>query len=520
MDRAPGGNWNTAGNWNLVSGSVGLGYPNLTGDIAQFTKVTGSAQTATVNVAGLIVGEIDFGTSDNVTIAGANALTLTPTSGNAIIDTVGSNTGTDLISAALTQTANLNVAFSGGSLNASNLTFASNATDTITGTSPVTLGTVKLNGADVLSVGNTGGGTTLTGNITNTAGTDTLTVSGAGVLNLPNAITDANGTTLSGGTLNVGNNAAPGASALTLTSGTIEASTAGIVLANPLTFNATGSLTIGGPTALGFSGGVTLSGANIITDNNSLTTFSGVIGPATAQSLTLTTTGAGTVALTGANTFTGGVTLTSGVIVNAGNAAAFALGTITATSGTILASAAVTLANPLTFSAGGSLTIGGTNAVTLSTNAITLNGTNTLTLNDAGSTILSAHSRGCRDWHARPGRHASPDLAQCRDHRHPADDPQRRAAQFRHCRVHARHQRHHDQLRHDHGRRCGHDRQQHHVRQQRQPHHRQHLRLDLHGQRHADRHGQHHRHHRGQLGDLQHGRCLRRRPHRRRARDH
>src|SRR5205809_449317 len=64
----PTTNWDDAGNWNLVSGAGT--FPNASADIAQFVVPGGGAvtgqTTATVNVlAGITVGEIDFGTSSS-----------------------------------------------------------------------------------------------------------------------------------------------------------------------------------------------------------------------------------------------------------------------------------------------------------------------------------------------------------------------------------------------------------------------------------------------------------------------
>src|SRR6266850_871503 len=68
-------NWNDAGNWTLVSGAGS--FPNAQGDIAQFTASYSAAQLVTVNQA-ISVGEIDFGTSRNITITstGTNVLAL------------------------------------------------------------------------------------------------------------------------------------------------------------------------------------------------------------------------------------------------------------------------------------------------------------------------------------------------------------------------------------------------------------------------------------------------------------
>src|SRR5260370_10954538 len=97
-------NWNDPGNWSLLSGTGT--FPNAPGDIAKFTGTYSAAQTVTVNTA-ITVGEIDFGSSRNITInaSGSNLLTLdnTGTAANAVLDVGQSttNSGTHLISAPL-----------------------------------------------------------------------------------------------------------------------------------------------------------------------------------------------------------------------------------------------------------------------------------------------------------------------------------------------------------------------------------------------------------------------------------
>ena len=105
--------WSTPANW-----SPNTGFPSLPSDVAQFTGTYTAAQTATIDVPNISVGEIDFGTTQNVTItnSGGNILTLNNGTAAAILNTLTRNSGTDTISAPITQAGNLNVTFSGGSL--------------------------------------------------------------------------------------------------------------------------------------------------------------------------------------------------------------------------------------------------------------------------------------------------------------------------------------------------------------------------------------------------------------------
>jgi hypothetical protein len=79
------GNWSTAGNW---SGGV----PNSVGEQAVLGSVITQPRTITADIP-VTVGQLDFANTNAYTIAGANALTLNATSGDAQINvTQGSHT--------------------------------------------------------------------------------------------------------------------------------------------------------------------------------------------------------------------------------------------------------------------------------------------------------------------------------------------------------------------------------------------------------------------------------------------
>src|SRR5262249_48653008 len=109
--------------WSLQSGSGS--FPNAIGDVAQFNAGYGAAQTALVNQP-ITVGEIDFGSSQNITInaSGTNTLTLQASSGPSILDvgqTFG-NTGVDIINApvVVAGATGLTATVSGGTLQLTN----------------------------------------------------------------------------------------------------------------------------------------------------------------------------------------------------------------------------------------------------------------------------------------------------------------------------------------------------------------------------------------------------------------
>ena len=115
-------NWTTAANW---SGAV----PTNPGDVAQFTGTYTAAQSVVTINQNITVGEIDFGTTSNITIngSGTNLLTLDNTSAgaNAILNVGASpytNSGVDVINAPVVNNpaTPLTATVSGGTLQLTN----------------------------------------------------------------------------------------------------------------------------------------------------------------------------------------------------------------------------------------------------------------------------------------------------------------------------------------------------------------------------------------------------------------
>jgi len=252
------------------------------------------------------------------------------------------------------------------------------------GTGAVTLGaTVSLttNGTGALTVGGVIGGN---GFSINKEGTGTLVLNGANTFD--------GGITIDAGTVRVGNASALGTST------------------SPLTFGASsnGKLQVNG-IALVLSG---INGDNTATIENSNVTngslsvgsgsFDGTIQNGSAGTLALTKTGAGTLSLNGANTYSGGTTLNGGTLSVSGNSA-LGTGSVTMNNSTTLdAASAATISNNITvtgtptFTAnGGTLTVNGNitgsavgNWNLSPTNKITLGGTNSLTFTSANRGLL------------------------------------------------------------------------------------------------------------------------------------
>ena len=193
-------------------------------------------------------------------------------------------------------------------------------------------------GTPTLTAGANDQTSTFSGVIQNTTGTLALTKTGAGTLTLTGANTYTGTTTISAGTLQVGN----GGSSGSLGTGSVTDNSA-------LTFNRSGSVTVGnaisgsGSLTQAGSGTLILTGGNSygattistgtlqvgnggssgslgtgsVTDNSALTfnrTDTVTVGNAIGGSGTLTQMGSGTLILGGANTYTGDTRVSSGTL--------------------------------------------------------------------------------------------------------------------------------------------------------------------------------------------------------------
>ena len=267
-------------------------------------------------------------------------------------------------------------------------------------------------GGNTLSVGGNGQSTTYSGSL---SGTGALAKSGSGTLTLSGSSSYAGGTTISGGVLQVGEGGTTGSIAgnvvnnASLIFNRSDASTySGVISGNgTVTKQGAGTLTLSGSsfytgvTTIGDgmlevgAGGTTgsiagsvFNSAALVFNRSDASTYSGVISGSGA----LTKQGAGTLTLSGNNSYTGGTTISDGVLALGSANAAGASGTISFGGGTLQYSASnipdyssrfstaasqayeidtngqnVTLASPLT-SIGGTLTKSGSGTLTLSGN--------------------------------------------------------------------------------------------------------------------------------------------------------
>jgi uncharacterized repeat protein (TIGR01451 family) len=280
--------------------------------------LTANRTLTVTNTAGVTLqgGVTESGGARSLTKAGAGKLILpvadsysggTTFSGGTLV--VGNNSA--LGTGTLTVTAG-NLSATGSAVTLANaVTLGGNLS--VSGSLAVTFsGAVTLTGNRTLTLTNTAA-TTISGIVGQSGGTWTLTKAGGGALVLKAANTYAGGTVLSAGTLTVGTNSALGTGALTITSGTITATHGPVSLANALTLG--GNFTVAGSQALTFTGTTTLTGTRTITvTNTSSTKLAGNIGQS-ASGLGLTKAGAGTLILSGTNSYTGTTTINAGTLL-------------------------------------------------------------------------------------------------------------------------------------------------------------------------------------------------------------
>ncbi|MBE7369883.1 autotransporter-associated beta strand repeat-containing protein [Ramlibacter pallidus] len=351
---------NGAGKLTLTGANSYLGATTISGGTLQI----GNGGTAGALGAGNVVddGALVFNRSDNITVANAISGTGSLTqAGTGTVTLTGANTyaGATTISAGTLQVGN------GGT------------TGTL-GTGAVTNdGTLAFNRSNAVTVGNAIGG----------AGSVVQAGAGTTVLAADNSYTGT--TTISAGTLQVGN----GGTAGSLGTGTVVDNGAlvfnrsdDVTLANQVT--GTGSLTqagsgtltltgannYGGTTTISAgtlrvgnggttgslgSGNVVDNGALVFDRSNNITVANAISGTGGVEQA-----GTGVLALTGSNSYGGGTTIGSGTVA-IGNGQALGTGVVTLDGGQLTALNTLTLANATVFTAGTSSTVAAANGQVL-----------------------------------------------------------------------------------------------------------------------------------------------------------
>ncbi len=163
------------------------------------------------------------------------------------------------------------------------------------------------------------------------SGTGGLTKAGAGRLDLTGTNTYSGNTSLSAGTLGLGGNATLGSGTLSITNGTTLVAVGGPrTLPNVVIFASNAGLTIAGPNALTFAGNTTLAGTNVLTAPQAPVRLTGLLSGTGGLSLPA---GNGTFEITGANTYSGATTINTTLTLS--NLTGSATGTSALTIGTL-----------------------------------------------------------------------------------------------------------------------------------------------------------------------------------------
>ena len=394
------GNWIASGNW--TNGVPGSNSTTTSTDIATFGfTLASTGKTVTVDTARNIGGITFSNTSAfGYTLSGGTLIL----SNGGVIQTAATNGAhTDTISTGITLAGN--ATFTADATNASSLLSIGAVTGSATASNTATL---TLNGSNT-------GANAITGIIGNGAGGGKLAIvkSDAGTWRLSGVNTFTGGLTLNSGTLQLGDNAALGGagSVFTINGGTIDVTTARTTTNNnaqnwngDFTFNGTNTLNLG-------TGAVAMNATRTVTVNASTLTVGGVIS---GSGFGLTKAGAGTLTLSGANTFTGPVTINSGTLTVT---SAIGNGGVAGSLGqaTSAASNLVINGGTLNWNAGASETSNrgitvGTNGGTIFANgsggAAGLTLTGPLALSGSGPrtiTLISAASNRANSWSANIG---------------------------------------------------------------------------------------------------------------------
>jgi autotransporter-associated beta strand protein len=367
MTTISGGTLSIASASNL--GSDGL---TLDGGTLKITSTITINKTTTINSGGGIFDVSASGTTVNYTsaIGGSGALTKKGVGTLSLSNTTNAYTGGTVIQAGILLISGDNALGNPPTSNQTNIIFSDN-------------GTLKTNGNFTLdshrgiNIGNGKTATidtqsnliTIAGVIGNTIGIGAVTKNGAGTLTLTGTNTYSGMTTINAGTLSVASASKLGADGLTFNGGILQF---------------TGSDTVNKPTTINSGGGT------FDISPGTTVTYSGVIGAGTGTGA-LTKTGAGTLILSGTNTYSGATQIIAGILSVTGTSN---LGTdgLTFNGGTlqVTGSGEITINKTTTInSGGGTIDVSTGKTVTYSGVIGPGTGTGTLTKIGAGSLILT-----------------------------------------------------------------------------------------------------------------------------------
>ncbi len=397
----------TNGNTGTVANAVILnGFISINGNVG--STASNSIFTGPVTLNNNAVIDATNTAIFNGVVSGTGSLTVASNAnGNSVVlNNANTYTGGTFLTGGILQVNNNNslgaasnpLTLAGGTLNCNTAVNLPNAV-TVPAFASVTLaaaigqgmnltfsGTVTLPGQATLAVTNTGF-TSFTNTITG-PGALILTTA-AGIVQLLGTNNYSGGTTMSAGTVIVNSANSFGSGAVTLSGGTIVANTP-VAFTNNL--NLSGTSLFNGANSISFSGVTTMLGSSTLTINDWAGVTLGTVTEA-GGALSMTVNGLGTLTLTNASSFTGGVIENLGTASQLGtlalaNAGALGSGTYVFNTGVLLASGALTLNNTIniatlattpTVFAGSTLTLNGSlNMSALGAANISVNNTTTV----------------------------------------------------------------------------------------------------------------------------------------------
>ncbi|HUB65904.1 MAG TPA: autotransporter-associated beta strand repeat-containing protein, partial [Candidatus Methylacidiphilales bacterium] len=374
----------STGSLTVNGGTLDLDGFSIT--VGTFSGTGGMITSSTNGAVTLTTGGSGTATYAGTIQDGSGTVSFTE-AGSGTLELTGDNTysgGTTVTSGTL-QVGNTDaLGATTGSLTVNGGTLDLNGTDITVGTLSGTGGTItsSVAGAVSLTVGSSGTAT-YAGTIQDGSGTVSLTEDGSGTLELTGDNTYSGGTTITSGTLQVGNTNALGATtgSLTVNGGTLDLNGFSITTGE---FSGTG-------------GTITSSvdGASLTVGGSGMDTYAGTIEDGSGT-VSLTEDGSGELELTGDNSYSGGTTIASGTLqVGNTDALGATTGSLTVNGGTLdLNGFSITVG---TFSGTGgmvtssvagavSLTVGGSGTATYA--GTIQDGSGTVSLTEAGNGTL------------------------------------------------------------------------------------------------------------------------------------
>ena len=366
----------------IVVTNPGTGYTGPLGFVLTGGGGTG-ATIGSVTPTADTSGGMTFQGSGTTTLAGANTYTGATAVTAGTLNLTGSLTG----SSVATSGTGILTESSAGAIAGSGSTFTQGSTgtsilagaNTFTGATSVTAGTLSLTGSlNGSSVATSGAGIFTEGSGGLIAGSGATFAQGSsGTSMLSGSNSYGGGTTVTAGTLQLGNAYALGTGSLTANGGVLDLHGNSETVAS----------------LSGGSGGLIetlVSGLVTLTDNGATSaTYAGVISDGSGQVALVQAGAAGTLALTGNNSYSGGTTIDGTVQINTDSSLGASAGSVTINNGgTLEVLSGDTISTSRAFSLGASTTM---QVDTSASYVITgnLTGASSVTLNKTGSGTLN-----------------------------------------------------------------------------------------------------------------------------------